>query len=51
MLTKLVNRILLVNDDGFDAPGIKLLQEVAKNSARGLDCCASDRSKWCIVFG
>ncbi|MCO6554271.1 MAG: 5'/3'-nucleotidase SurE [Gilliamella sp.] len=33
MLKKLVNRILLVNDDGFDAPGIKLLQEVAKNIA------------------
>ncbi|MBJ3139035.1 5'/3'-nucleotidase SurE, partial [Salmonella enterica subsp. enterica serovar Typhimurium] len=33
MAQKYLQRILLVNDDGIDAPGIKLLERVAKQLA------------------
>lgn len=33
MFDKLVNRVLLVNDDGIDAPGIKILENVAQKIA------------------
>lgn len=33
MSKKLVNRVLLVNDDGIDAPGIQILKSVAENIA------------------
>lgn len=33
MTKKLVNRVLLINDDGIDAPGIALLKEVAHDIA------------------
>lgn len=33
MSKKLVNRILLVNDDGIDAPGIQILKSMAENLA------------------
>lgn len=33
MSKKLVNRVLLLNDDGIDAPGINLLKEIAQNIA------------------
>lgn len=33
MSEKIVNRILLINDDGIDAPGIAILKEIAKELA------------------
>ena len=33
MAQKWLQRILLVNDDGIDAPGIKLLEDVAQQLA------------------
>ena len=33
MSKKLVNRVLLVNDDGIDAPGIRILKSIAENIA------------------
>ena len=33
MFDKLVNRVLLVNDDGIDAYGIKILKDVAHKIA------------------
>lgn len=32
-MKKLINRVLLVNDDGIDAPGMKLLENIASNIA------------------
>lgn len=33
MVNKLVNRVLLINDDGIDAPGIALLKKIAEQIA------------------
>ncbi len=34
MSSKIVNRVLLSNDDGIDAPGMAILEQIAKAIAR-----------------
>lgn len=52
MAQKWLQRILLVNDDGIDAPGIKLLEDVAQQLADEVWVVApaTDKAAWLTLL-